>query len=205
MQRCARLSAKHGGHVIAESPVPRGAKSPFAIVGRERHASFWSYESVKRLTCALALTPVFFDQCMSGGHAMKTTQLACSSGVHMRAQSCFASLRCDGAHKHSSLLGGRDSVTGDFPTKTTAAYTPDTCARLASTFVPVHSCGSITASTPAGAIPVPARVPTNTSDQLLRITLCRPQPTGDVLGSLQGHTYSTIGIICVIGHKNGHF
>ena len=103
----AHACAKHGGHVIAESPVPRGAKSPFAIVGRERHASFWSYESVKRLTCALALTPVFFDQCMSGCASMKTTQLSCTPGVAAAVQRNFSPLHCNGTHKHASLLGGR--------------------------------------------------------------------------------------------------
>ena len=60
----ARACAAHGGHVVMESPVPRGAGSPFAIPDRERHASFWSHPSVITLVADLRLLTVIFDQCM---------------------------------------------------------------------------------------------------------------------------------------------
>ena len=158
----ATACAEHGGRVIAESPVPRGAGSRFAIAGRERHASFWSYKSVRAMCSALALTPAFFDQCMSGCKAMKTTQLSCTPNVVAAVQLNFTPLHCTGAHTHASLLGGRDEITGDFPSRATATYTPDTCARLADAFV--RSSPELNPNLSSVPIPLPVREsPSDTS------------------------------------------
>ena len=74
------------------------------------------------------MTPVFFYQCMSGCTSMKTTQLACTPDVAIAAQRNFGPLHCDGKHKHASLLGGRDELTNEFPSRATATYTGDACA-----------------------------------------------------------------------------
>ena len=88
---------------------------------------------------------------------MKTTQLACTPDVAIAAQRNFGPLHCDGKHKHASLLGGRDELTREFPSRATAAYTGDTCARLADTFV--RSSPLLRARLPNAPISVPARTP----------------------------------------------
>ena len=67
----------------------------------------------------------------------------------------FAPLHCDGRHKHASLLGGRDDITGAYPSRATATYTSDTCARLADAFV--RSSPELAAKISDEAIPLPTR------------------------------------------------
>ena len=148
----AEACAAHNGCVAFESPVSRAAGSPFAIPGREKHASFWTHPRIGAITRILSLHPVFFDQCMSGCAAMKTTQLSCTPNLAAALHRNFAPLHCDGAHQHASLLGGRDVATGAFPSKATAAYTGDTCDRLADAFV--QSSSSL-GQLPTEPIPLP--------------------------------------------------
>ena len=95
---------------------------------------------------------------MSGCASMKTTQLACSPSIAPAMQRNMAPLHCNGRHTHATLIGGRDEATGEFPTRSTATYTPDTCERLADAFV--RSSPSLAANISADEIPLPSRAHT---------------------------------------------
>ena len=77
-------TAQSGGKPwIIENPVSRASDSPFHIVGRERHACLFDHPPVVRLASELDGLSVVFDQGALGADSQKTTQLLCSSNIHM--------------------------------------------------------------------------------------------------------------------------
>ena len=77
-------AAQSGGKPwIIENPVSRANDSPFRIVGRERHACLFDHPPVVRLASELDGLSVIFDQGALGADSQKTTQLLCSSNIHM--------------------------------------------------------------------------------------------------------------------------
>ena len=104
---------------------------------------------------------------------MKTTQLSCTPSIASAVQRNFAPMRCDGSHKHASLLGGRDGQTGAFPSRATATYTNDTCARLADAFV--RSSPQLAATLSEQPISVPDRSP-SPADAHIGVADCPVRP-----------------------------
>ena len=107
----------HGGHVIVENPVHRGAGSQFAIPGREQHSSLWQYPPMVAFSQKHDMRVTVFDQCRCGADSMKTTQLLSSPSVHEHVHRRLAPLMCNHTHgEHAKLLGSK-SKGGEFRTK----------------------------------------------------------------------------------------
>ena len=72
---CHDADTKRDKFVWWESPVGRGAGSPFAIVGQESHSPLFDMDLFVELANELRLQPVYVDQGSAGADAPKTTAI----------------------------------------------------------------------------------------------------------------------------------
>ena len=124
---------RHKVRVIIESPVGRGAGSPFSLPGRGNHASFWTHPAVINLMRKYGYSSICFDQCCTGALAVKSTQLWCSPNVLPEVAKRFAHLICNHAKcRQRTLLNQRTTAsTNTFKSKLTEHYTSHMCRLLA--------------------------------------------------------------------------
>jgi hypothetical protein len=98
--QCCEAVMSHGGHVIVENPVHRGAGSQFAIPGREQHSSLWQYPPMVAFSQKHDMRVTVFDQCRCGADSMKTTQLL-SSPSRCTTSMCTVAWRLSCATTHT--------------------------------------------------------------------------------------------------------
>lgn len=122
-----RAAAAHGAGYWLENPVSRGP-GPYAIAGREKHASMWEYPEVKALLQETGGECITIDQCMlsepdtkNTTSARKTTVFACDAHLWPHLVKQFNGLKCDGTHFHTAVMQPRRS-DGSWCSKESAYY-----------------------------------------------------------------------------------
>ena len=120
----------HGGRFIFENPVGRDANSPFAIAGREDHASLWKLPEMVAFSQRHGDLTVNFDQCRTGAATQKTTQLLCSANVIEQVRERLGPLVCNHPHgTHAPIVG--EFGDGQFKTKSAENFTSELNRALA--------------------------------------------------------------------------
>ena len=129
----AEVVLERNGDVSFENLVDRSEHSPFAIAGRTRHSSLWSYPPMVALAEPFLLCTLVFDRCRLGADAQKTFQLLSSLRVHEYLHRWLSPIICDhGPGAHTSLL----SVDGvSFRTKGAETFTSALNRAIAESFV----------------------------------------------------------------------
>ena len=123
----SELVIAHGGFSFYESPVSRAAHSPFAIPGREDHASMWDDEALSDHLEAGLYEHLVFDQCCTRDHpcVQKTTQLSATRRLAAALRKRFMHLRCRlPSSQHVSVPGG-PRADGTFASEELSRYSSD--------------------------------------------------------------------------------
>ena len=120
---------EHGGFAGFESPVSRSAGSPFAMGGREDHASMWADPFLIKFHAKHHMTGTAFDQCRTRPHTVdglvplrKTTYLSGTPALAATFRRRFGPLVCDHRDEHESIVNQSSDEPGGYASEITAEY-----------------------------------------------------------------------------------
>ena len=170
----SELVISHGGFSFYESPVSRAKGSPFAIAGREDHASMWDDPVLSPHLDAGRYQSLHFDQCCTREHpcAQKTTQLTATGVLHSALRKRFGHLRCRLPNdKHVHVPGG-PNADGQFKSSLLARYSPAMNRLICESVVEAISSG-----TRELGGPLPSTRPLGATPQVNRLAAASPLPT----------------------------
>jgi hypothetical protein len=125
--------AKRGGSFVIENPPYRGIGSPFAIKGRESHASLWQFTPMQSFAERHGSHFVYFDQGAAGAPTRKTTALLCSADMHPSIAKRFGPLMSPSSTNDAELYG--EPVDGVFRSAPSALFPPQVNRLLAESFL----------------------------------------------------------------------
>eukprot|EP00965_Chrysotila_dentata_P015438 511009-Pleurochrysis_carterae.AAC.1 len=74
--RVANAAHMRGGNFVFESPVSRGADSPFAIEGTSKHVDMSTHNDLARLAATAGVGRIFFDQYVFGAPTPRQHKLS---------------------------------------------------------------------------------------------------------------------------------
>ena len=117
---------------IAEHPVSRRS-GPWAIKGREKHATLFDYGPMAKLvqaTCEAGGAMVYADQSAAGAKTQKTTAFLVTPRARAAAEQRLGTLRSPPGAVASTSLQGR-TPAGGFASAQSEVYPPELCAILA--------------------------------------------------------------------------
>ena len=141
--RLARTVMKHGGFYLLERPAKQSS-GYFANKELPKHSTITDTSAMQELIAEHSLVDVHFEQCMHGALSRKPTSLLCSSSVVQPIRKAIGTKLCNHDGHEGDTVGF--DASGKSKSKSTQAYPPVLCGRLASAMVEAHnvSVGDLT-------------------------------------------------------------